>query len=440
MDAFLQRLKRLDAYPKVNEDFYKRTLSGGIVTLVAAVVMLLLFISETRSYFYSATETKLVVDTSRGERLRVNFDITFLSIPCTLLSVDTMDISGEQHQDIRHDIEKIRLDAHGNVIEARKVSIGGAKIERPLQKHGGRLDKGEQYCGTCYGAEESDEQCCNSCEEVREAYKKKGWALTNPDLIDQCAREDFVERVKTQQDEGCNVHGFLDVSKVAGNFHFAPGKGFYESNIDVPELSLLEGGFNITHKINKLSFGTEFPGVVNPLDGAQWTQPASDGTYQYFIKVVPTIYTDIRGHNIHSNQFSVTEHFRDGNFSFALLGRYGLHIAISAIFTHLVHTAAFLQSVAFLYGFNDALIFFKETASLMLSSKYILTVIGWANAKINISLAVCWDVDHIIWLIIWDCFFIDWSAHEPALLCGSTDIIHPFFCPPEAHRLAGKTL
>jgi endoplasmic reticulum-Golgi intermediate compartment protein 3 len=47
MDAFLQRLKRLDAYPKVNEDFYKWTLSGGIVTLVATVVMLLLFISET---------------------------------------------------------------------------------------------------------------------------------------------------------------------------------------------------------------------------------------------------------------------------------------------------------------------------------------------------------------------------------------------------------
>ena len=122
-----------------------------------------------------------------------------------------------------------------------------------------------------------------------------------------------MERVKTQQGEGCNVHGFLDVSKVAGNLHFAPGKGFYESNINVPELSALEHGFNITHKINKLSFGTEFPGVVNPLDGAQWTQPASDGTYQYFIKVVPTIYTDLRGRKIHSNQFSVTEHFRDGN-------------------------------------------------------------------------------------------------------------------------------
>jgi hypothetical protein len=62
-----------------------------------------------------------------------------------------------------------------------------------------------------------------------------------------------VERVKTQQGEGCNVHGFLDVSKVAGNLHFAPGKGFYESNINVPELSALEHGFNVSRS-NKCSF------------------------------------------------------------------------------------------------------------------------------------------------------------------------------------------
>merc|ERR1712108_132591 len=32
--------------------------------------------------------------------------------------------------------------------------------------------------------------------------------------------------------------------------------------------------------------------------------------YQYFIKVVPTVYTDLSGHTIQSNQFSVTEHLR----------------------------------------------------------------------------------------------------------------------------------
>lgn len=32
---------------------------------------------------------------------------------------------------------------------------------------------------------QADEDCCNSCEDVREAYRKKGWAVSNPDLIDQ---------------------------------------------------------------------------------------------------------------------------------------------------------------------------------------------------------------------------------------------------------------
>lgn len=32
---------------------------------------------------------------------------------------------------------------------------------------------------------QSDDDCCNSCEDVREAYRKKGWAISNPDLIDQ---------------------------------------------------------------------------------------------------------------------------------------------------------------------------------------------------------------------------------------------------------------
>ncbi|OEL21199.1 Endoplasmic reticulum-Golgi intermediate compartment protein 3 [Dichanthelium oligosanthes] len=222
------KLRNLDAYPKVNEDFYSRTLSGGLITILSSLAILLLFFSEIRLYLYSATESKLTVDTSRGERLHINFDVTFPALPCSLVAVDTMDVSGEQHYDI---------------------------IERPLQKHGGRLDHNEVYCGSCYGSEESDDQCCNSCEEVRDAYRKKGWALTNVESIDQ-----------------------------------------------------------ISHKINKLSFGEEFPGVVNPLDGVEWTQDNSNGLtgmYQYFVKVVPTIYTDIRGRKIYSNQFSVTEHFRE---------------------------------------------------------------------------------------------------------------------------------
>ena len=46
MDGVLGKLKNLDAYPKVNEDFFTRTFSGGVITVVSSIVMLCLFLSE----------------------------------------------------------------------------------------------------------------------------------------------------------------------------------------------------------------------------------------------------------------------------------------------------------------------------------------------------------------------------------------------------------
>ena len=37
MDGFLNKLKSLDAYPKVNEDFFQRTLSGGVITIASSL-------------------------------------------------------------------------------------------------------------------------------------------------------------------------------------------------------------------------------------------------------------------------------------------------------------------------------------------------------------------------------------------------------------------
>ncbi|XP_075492349.1 uncharacterized protein LOC142530403 [Primulina tabacum] len=312
MDKVYGKLRNLDAYPKINEDFFSRTLSGGVITLVSSIIILVLFVSEFRLYLHTVTNTKLVVDTSRGGKLHINFDVTFPAIPCTLLSVDAMDISGERHLDIRHDIFKKRIDSHGNVVGVRQDGIGAPQIEKPLQKHGGRLEHNEKYCGSCFGAETSDDECCNSCEEVRDAYRKKGWAITNTDLIDQCKREGFVDKVKEEHGEGCNIHGSLEVNKVAGNFHFAPGKSFHQLNFQLLDLLAFQiENYNISHKINKLTFGDSIPGIVNPLDGVQWLQETPSGVYQYFIKVVPSIHTNIRGHTIQSNQFSVTEHFKN---------------------------------------------------------------------------------------------------------------------------------
>lgn len=64
------------------------------------------------------------------------------------------------------------------------------------------------------------------------------------------------------------MHGHVEVAKVSGNVHFAPGKSFSSGNMHVHDLSMFGGQqFNFSHKINKLSFGTEYPGMVNALDG-----------------------------------------------------------------------------------------------------------------------------------------------------------------------------
>lgn len=42
----LGKLRNLDAYPKVNEDFYSRTLSGGLITILSSIAILFLFLSE----------------------------------------------------------------------------------------------------------------------------------------------------------------------------------------------------------------------------------------------------------------------------------------------------------------------------------------------------------------------------------------------------------
>lgn len=84
---------------------------------------------------------------------------------------------------------------------------------------------------SCYGAETTESPCCSSCEEVREAYRNKGWSINDPSQITQCVSEGWTDKIKEQVNEGCNVKGYIEVSKVAGNIHLAPGKSFQQHSV-----------------------------------------------------------------------------------------------------------------------------------------------------------------------------------------------------------------
>jgi len=309
MDSFLSRLKHLDAYPKTLEDFRVRTFSGAAVSIISGIFIMWLFISEFVYYLSVEVQPELFVDTTRGEKLRINMDVMFHNLPCSYLSVDAMDISGDHQLDVDHNIFKKRLSSNGQPLAAGPVRQ--EQLGDPEKKELAPLP--ENYCGSCYGAEPTPDYCCNTCDQVQEVYRKKGWAFSEADVIEQCVREGYTEKMQGQAGEGCQVYGYLLVNKVAGNFHFAPGKSFQQHHMHVHDLQPFKDyKFNLTHTIKRLSFGREFPGIVNPLDDiSKSSEPnGKSGMYQYFVKVVPTTYENLDGEILNTNQFSVTEHFK----------------------------------------------------------------------------------------------------------------------------------
>mmetsp|Transcript_57518 Transcript_57518/g.135342 ORF Transcript_57518/g.135342 Transcript_57518/m.135342 type:complete len:416 (-) Transcript_57518:75-1322(-) len=335
------RLKNFDAYPKTKEDFRIKTLPGATVSIISTVFIVVLMFSEFSMYLQHETFHELLVDTSRGEMLQINLNVTFPRMPCSVISLDTMDISGEQQLDVAHSIFKQRIDAEGNPVgekqkeeeiksdkNATKVILervhkkkgekdadGEKGAEEPEkveeEKPAEKAEAGVKKCGSCYGAEDHPGQCCNTCDEVREAYRKRGWAFSLAQHITQCQKEGFLQKLQQEKHEGCNIHGHLEVNKVAGNFHFAPGKSFQQAHMHVHDLMPFHTShYNVSHKVEGLSFGEDFPDRVNPLDHVDRKTNASSAMFQYFIKVVPTTYQYLDGTVLKTNQFSVTEHFR----------------------------------------------------------------------------------------------------------------------------------
>jgi len=305
MDKFFTKLKNFDAYPKTLEDFRVRTFSGAAVSILSGIFITWLFFSELSFYLSTEVNPELFVDTSRGEKLQINMDVTFPDLPCSYLSLDAMDVSGEHQLDVDHNIFKKRIGKDGKQLGIQRGELQAVDETEPEVK------LPPDYCGSCFGAESEEGQCCNTCEQVREAYRKKGWAFSNPENIEQCAREGFSEKLEAQKGEGCQVYGHLLVNKVAGNFHFAPGKSFQSHHNHVHDLQPFKVGvFNVTHYIHRISFGKDFPGIVNPLDGVDKVIDNGSGMFKYFVKIVPTIYETLDGETINTNQFSVTEHFK----------------------------------------------------------------------------------------------------------------------------------
>jgi hypothetical protein len=274
--------------------------------------------------------------------MEIHLNTTFPKMPCELLTLDVMDVSGEQQHGVAHGVKKVRL---------QPQSEGGAVIDvKQLDLHADNAQHlSPDYCGGCYGAQAPPNAqklgCCNTCEEVREAYASASWAFGKGENVEQCTREHYAERLEEQREEGCRIEGSLQVNKVVGNFHFAPGRSFSNGNMHMHDLNnywdVPKGKeHDFTHIVHSLRFGPQLPETisnklaskatpwtnhhVNPLDGTRQDTVDPNHNFMYFVKIVPTSYLPLGWEKIvkkigwsgsmdgsvETHQYSVTSHRR----------------------------------------------------------------------------------------------------------------------------------
>lgn len=223
------------------------------------------------------------------------------------------------------------------------------------------------YCGECGGAPAphtaAKPGCCNTCEEVREAYAQKQWAFGRGENIEQCQREHYAERIDAQRKEGCRLEGVLRVNKVVGNFHIAPGRSFTAGNVHAHDLeNYLDVDLSeterhtMTHEIHQLRFGPQLPDELsarwqwtdhhhtNPLDGTKQATNEPAYNYMYFVKVVSTSYLPLGWDPLFS---SVVHNSLDA----PPLGSQGIGSGSQSIETHQYSVTSHKRS---LMGGNDA--------------------------------------------------------------------------------------
>jgi len=274
-------------------------------------------------------DTSIVVDKSRGQALTVWLNVTFPRVPCFLLSLDVTDVSGEVQRDITHQILKVRLDQDGVQIPDSHSADPRNDLDRLNEQ------RSSDYCGSCYGGlATKDHGCCNTCDEVRQAYINRGWSFSSPESISQCVEEGWADKLREQSHEGCNISGRLRVNKVAGNIHLSPGRSFQASNNyhNVYELVpyLKEEGVrhDFSHSVHQLKFTADDEyderksamtktlmatmGVMDhPLDNTDWATTENNYMFQYFLKVVSTQFRTLGGWVINTHQYSTTQFGRD---------------------------------------------------------------------------------------------------------------------------------
>ncbi|KAI3379852.1 hypothetical protein SNEBB_008424 [Seison nebaliae] len=306
------KLRQFDAYPKTLDDFTTKTYGGGIITICSIISIVILFFYELNYFLTISIKQELFVDTTSQAKIPIDIDIIFHKIPCHILNIDAIDSTGSEQDNVMHRIHKRRIDLSGNVIDSKQAIPVALNNQKKI------TDTTEAQCLPCFGAETPEIKCCNDCDMLKRAYRLKNWSTKNLKNTAQCGGSLLNKPAHLNErigEEGCQIYGFLEVNKVAGNVHITLGRSIKPDEFinighfhDLGDINIEM--VNISHTINKLNMGKPFKMQKNPLTHKNHSiVPRHEiKTIFYYLKIVPTMYETIKNPLIESYQYSVTRH------------------------------------------------------------------------------------------------------------------------------------
>ena len=289
------KLQDLDAFSKVPDDFKKQTVTGGTFSLLSYILMTMLALNEIYEYSHSRVIFRYKVDSDIDSLLDINVDIT-IGTPCEAIGADVIDPTNQNN-----------AYTYGQLIEEQVWF----ELTPQQSIHWNTIKDLNAYL--------RDEHY-----RLRDVLWHKN--TRNNELFGRNIPPAEENVVRHSMPDSCRLHGVLTVKKVAGNLHVTSGK-----HIPLPighaHVSFILGPqaiYNFSHRIEKFSFGSYIPSIVNPLEGEEKIDLQGKKLYQYYIKVVST---DVKTDDINQKtfQYTVTETERDIDHDAGSHGTPGIH-------------------------------------------------------------------------------------------------------------------
>jgi hypothetical protein len=268
-----------DAFPKSKPQYVTRTSGGGKWTVAMTIISFMLVWGEVSRWWRGAESHNFAVEKGVGHELQINLDVV-VKMHCSDIHVNVQDASGDRI------VAANRLQRDPTTWAQWVDNKGMHKLGRDSH---GRVITNAGWKSLGYEEEGFGEEHVHDI--VALGKKKAKWAKT--------------PRYKGRAD-ACRIYGSLDLNKVQGDFHItARGHGYME----VGE-HLDHSNFNFSHIVSELSYGPFYPSLVNPLDRTVNLASANFHKFQYYLSVVPTIYS-VGSKKIVTNQYAVTEQSKE---------------------------------------------------------------------------------------------------------------------------------